>query len=441
MRMERIDTRVASGFRDFLPHEARARQAMMDRIVAVFERHGFSPVETPALERLEVLTGGDPAFAKQLYRARITDDDEPLGLRFDLTVPLARYVAAHASALSFPFCAYHIGNVWRGEHAQTGRYRQFVQCDADIIGHRSTLADAQVLMLVHDIFRILGLAEKTLLRVSNRAVLNGFAEFLGFDADRTGRMLRAVDRLGRQGWEAVAKELEASAGLDSQQIDAVQELLTLGADSPEALLDEAHRRLEFATQSHRGVDELRELVRHLDASGLPRDAWKLDLSIARGLGYYTGMVFETMLTGSEAYGSVCSGGRYDNLIGRFAPMELSGVGMSVGVDRLFAALDELGLVPPAGTAGVAVLDFEPTAREAVLDLTRQLRDAGITTTLYLGSEETLKGQLSWAVKTGFPKVVIMGAKEHERGIVQLKDTVNRTQEEVQVAALPGHLKH
>ena len=437
---DRIDSHAPSGFRDLLPRDAQVRQSVMDRIKAVFERFGFIPLDTPALEREEVLTGGDPAFAKQIYRARITEDDEPLALRFDLTVPLARFIAAHADKLTFPLARYHMGNVWRGEHAQAGRYRQFVQCDADIVGGRAPVADAQTLALAYAVFAELGLAQKVSMRISDRRILGSLAEFLEFDPKFTPVVLRAIDKMDKQGWDSVALELKNKCGLDTAQIDGIQELLDLKGDTPEALLDQAHLMLQHCPSAHAGVEALRSLITTLDALRVPRDAWSLDLSIARGLGYYTGMVFETTLTGLPQYGSVCSGGRYDDLVARFSPLKLSGVGMSLGLDRLLAALDELNVVfPSSGGPKLALLDFEPTARADVLGLAGTLREAGISTALYVGPEETLKGQLSWAVKMGFPYVAIMGASEKANGVVQLKEMVARTQEEVPFADLPKRL--
>lgn len=439
--MDRIDPRTPSGFRDSLPADAAMRQRMTNRIAAVFERFGFAPIDTPALERPEVLTGGDEGFSKNIYRARITDDDEPLALRFDLTVPLARFVAAHSQDLQFPFLRYHIGKVWRGEHAQAGRYREFVQCDVDIVGAKSILADAQIVAVMYAAFSELGLSDRVRIRISNRKVLNGLADFLQFDAERTPQVLRAIDKLDKQGWDAVAKELSDKIGLDAQQIDAIQEFLALKAETPEAILDQASALLKFGVQSEQGIGELRELIGHLDALRIPRSAWELDLAVARGLGYYTGTVFETTLLALPQYGSVCSGGRYDNLVSRFSPMELSGVGTSIGIDRLIAALDELGLLDrEVAPARVAVLDFEPTARAAVVGIAADLRASGISAALYLGHEETLKGQLTWAVKGGFPFVVIMGASECERGVVQLKDMAARTQTEVPVAELTERMR-
>jgi histidyl-tRNA synthetase len=439
-RVERIEPKTPSGFRDLLPADAAARQALMERIAAVFARYAYVPIDTPALERLEVLTGGDEGFSKQLYRARITEDDEPLGLRFDLTVPLARYVAAHADKLVFPFKRWHMGNVWRGEHAQAGRYRQFVQCDADIVGSAEIAADAEIIALVYAVFAELGLADKVSLRISDRRIMGGLPEFLGFPPERLPAVLRAVDKQDKQGWEAVAAELTDKCGLDAQQTDGIQELLALKMPDAAELLSAADEYLKFTPQSHTGIEALRQLTQHLDALEVPRTAWAVDLSIARGLGYYTGMVFETSLAGAPQYGSVCSGGRYDGLVERFSPLKLSGVGMSVGLDRLFSALGELGLASgTAPVASLAVLTFEPAAHEACLTLAARARAQGIATELYLGHEDTLKGQLAWAVKRGFPYVAIMGEREHARGVVQLKDMVKRTQEELSVGEVATKL--
>lgn len=438
--VDRIDPQTPSGFRDYLPEDARARKMMMDRIAAVFEQFGYAPIDTPAMERLEVLTGGDEGFSKQIYRARLTDEDAPLGLRFDLTVPLARFVAAHASDLRMPFKRFHIGNVWRGEHTQAGRFRQFVQCDADIIGADSGSADAETIALAYAVYDALGLGERISIRLSDRRVMQGLVDFLGFDAKRLPAVMRAIDKLDKQQWEPVAAEL-AALGLDTQQVDGIQELLALRDNDPLKFLDKADAYLKFTPVSHEGLEALRALVADIRALGVPDRAFAIDLSIARGLGYYTGMVFEVALSGMPQFGSVGSGGRYDNLVSRFSPLQLDGVGMSVGIDRLFAALDELGLVPKtAVTAKIALLDFEKSARPTVMALAAQLRRAGIATELYIGREETLKGQLAWAVKGGFPFVAIMGAKEKEAGVVQLKDMAARTQQEVPVASVAALLQ-
>ncbi|MBP6886051.1 MAG: histidine--tRNA ligase [Candidatus Pacebacteria bacterium] len=437
---DRINPQPASGFRDSLPGDTAMRQGMMDTIAAVFQRAGFAPIDTPALERPEVLTGGDESFTKNIYRARITDTDEPLALRFDLTVPLARYIAAHAEDLQFPFMRYHIGKVWRGEHAQAGRYREFVQCDADIVGSTSMIADAQIISMVYSVFSELGLASHVRIRISNRKILSGLAEFLEFDTTRTPDVLRIIDKLDKLPWEAIATELSDSIGLDARQIDAIQEFVQLQGATPEELLNNASALLKFGTLSEKGIGELRELIANLDALNVPRTAWYIDLSVARGLGYYTGTVFETTLTGMPQYGSVCSGGRYDDLVSRFSPLQLSGVGLSVGIDRLIAALDEMQLLKRSNApARVAVLNFDTASQTTVLGIVASLRTSGISTSLYLGHDESLKGQLAWAVKGEFPFVILVGTNEQARGVAQLKDMRARTQEDVLLADLSARL--
>lgn len=429
--MTKIDPQPASGFRDYLPQDTIARQAMFDTIRDTFETFGFGPIDTPSMERIDVLTGGDSEFSKQLYRARITEQDEPLGMRFDLTVPLARYIAAHADKIQFPLMRYHMGKVWRGEHTQAGRYREFVQCDADIVGSKGMLADAQIIAVAYATFRDLGLADGIRIRISNRKLLGGLADFLQFDPAKMPGVLRAIDKLDKNEWQAVAAELRDKVGLDDQQIDGIQEILDLKTEHPEELLDQVHTVMQFGEVSHPGIEELRELIAHLDALQVPRSAWQIDLSIARGLGYYTGTVFEITLANAPQYGSVCSGGRYDDLVARFAPMQLSGVGLSIGVDRLFAALDELGLIRQWPThTRLLLLNFDPACQSDVLALAARIRAEGINTQVYLGQEETLKAQLSWAVKSQIPYVGIMGKTEKEKGVVQLKDMAARTQTEV-----------
>jgi histidyl-tRNA synthetase len=437
--MERIEPRTPSGFRDYGPQEAQARARILDTIRDVFQQHGFAPLDTPAMEHLEVLTGGDANFSKQLYRATLTEGDQPLGMRFDLTVPMARYVAAHASELSFPFSRYQIGSVWRGEHAQAGRYREFTQCDADIVGSTGALADAQVIALAYRAFEALGLGQQILLRISDRMLLAGLAEYLDYNPALTVHVVRSIDKLEKQGWDVVAREL-AEHGLDAQQVDGIQELLMLEASSPEDRITQAAPLLAGATTSLAALDRLTQITAYLDALGIPRSAWTLDFSIARGLGYYTGMVFETTLTSLPQIGSIASGGRYDDLVSRFAPLELSGVGMSIGVDRLLAALQEIGnsqvTIPQCL---IALLNFDAACQLYVLDIAEQLRKANIPTALYAGTDSSLKSQLAWAIKRNATHAIIAGSTEMASGIVQIKNLISRDQTEVPVKELANYI--
>lgn len=437
---QRMDPQTASGFRDFLPSEAAARQWVSDSLASSFGRFGFMSIDTPSLERLEVLRDEDN-MDKQIYRARLSDDDEDMGLRFDLTIPLARFVAAHADKLPMPFRRYHIGKVWRGEHAQAGRYREFVQADADIVGAKDVAADAEIIAIMYEALTSVGATNITF-RIGHRKILNGLVQFADLKPAKTAGVLRAVDKLEKIGWESVSKELSEKDKLSDTAVDSIRAFLEATRGNTEDVLTNVRRLLEFAGPAHDGVDELERMIGYLDAMHVPRERWELDLSIARGLGYYTGPVFETRLNALPELGSICSGGRYDSLISRFAPMELSGTGASIGLDRLMVGLDKLDVIDrPHTGASVAVLNFYEPARSAVLNVVSRIRSADISALPYLGGEETLKGQLSWAVKNGIPFVVIIGQKELEQGVGQLKDLNARSQHEVSLNDIPSELKH
>lgn len=437
--MDRIDPQTASGFRDVLPADAAARQRMSESIATVCERFGFVPIDTPVLERLDVLLG-EGNMEKQIFRARLTEDDDDMGLRFDLTVPLARYVAAHADKLQMPFRRYHIGKTWRGEHAQAGRYREFVQADADIIGSKDVAADAEVIALMYEAFERLGAADVTF-RIGHRKILNGLVSFAGLGSEKTAPVLRSVDKLDKLGWEGVKKELSGKGRLSEQSVDSIRAFLEASRGPVDDVLVRIRKLLEFSADAHEGVDELERMIEYMDALHVPRERWEMDLSIARGLGYYTGPVFETRLNALPELGSVCSGGRYDSLVSRFAPMELSGTGGSIGLDRLFAGLDTLERIEREQTgASVAVLNFHEPATKAALNLVTTIRNDGIGAQVYLGSEDTLKGQLAWAVKSGISYVAIIGPAELDRGTCQLKDLQRRDQQEVAFADVSGVLK-
>lgn len=438
--MSTIDPSPASGFRDYLPDDAVTRLRFIEQLRASFARSGFAPIETPALERLPVLTGGDEQFAKQIYRARITDTDDPMGLRFDLTVPLARFVAAHANDLALPFRRYHIGPVWRGEHAQAGRYREFLQCDIDIIGTKSSSADADIIATLHGTLNDLGAGAHTF-HINNRKVLNGLAGFAQFDERNTPAVLRTIDKLDKIGWDGVRGDLVRECGLDEIQADTLKAFLDIREGANTDKLAAARELLKFSPQAVEGLDEIAAVLAHAEALGVPPEKLIVDFTIARGLGYYTGTVVETFLDQLPQIGSVASGGRYDDLVSRFAPFQVSAVGASIGFDRLYAALDELKLLQRSSSrARVAVLNFEPAATFACEQAVAGLRAQGVSAELYVGNEDTLKGQLSWAVKGQVPIVIIIGKDEVERGVAQVKDMAARSQEEIPLAELPGRVR-
>lgn len=421
--MKTIDPYLPSGFRDYLPEEATARTRMFDAIRSTFEAAGFLAIDTPRIEREAVLTGGDASFDKQIFKIAGHSESDPLALRFDLTVPLARFVALHRNDLSFPFKRYQIGMVWRAEHAQAGRYREFAQCDADIIGSKDIFADAEIIALAYHAFRALGVGDFKI-AVSNRKVLNGIAAFAGFSGDRLIEFFRKLDKSDSvEGKAAFSAFLKSELG-DEDQREFIQQFLKAGAGEAAEL---AAKVGVESDEFEEGMKELTELSSALQALGVSEGTWNIDFSIVRGLGYYTGMVFETFLAGKESFGSVCSGGRYDNLVSRFGGAEIAGVGMSIGIDRLFAAVLEEVSAAPSSRVIILPLDG-PKAYAA--ELTAGLRAAGMSADIYLGNEENLKGQLAYAVKNNFRVAIIAGPAEVDNKVVQVKDLDKRTQEEV-----------
>ncbi len=427
---KKVDPRLPSGFRDYLPEEMIVREQMLDTIRDVFKTFGFLPLETSIIEREEVLTGGDPDFKKQIFGVGIKGQKEKLALRFDLTVPLARVVATRRNELHQPFKRYEMGKTWRGERAQAGRFKEFLQCDADIVGSESAASDAEILALVYEVIHALEVP-RFLIHVNSRKILNGLSVFAGFPESKTHHVLRAIDKLDKQGWASVAKELEESEGgkLSKTAIKKIKEFLdSAKARAPLVAIKEL---LAGSPISREGVKEIELIGKHLEALGVPESAWVFDPSIARGLGYYTGMVFETILLAAPEFGSVCSGGRYDGLVSSFSSMSVPAVGMSVGLDRLFSALTKLKQVPSLGKrAETIVLNFDPQTEYECETLATELRRAGIATDFYYGGEKTLKGQLAYAAKANYHVVLILGSEERKKGLVQIKDMRRHSQENV-----------
>lgn len=436
-----IKPKLASGFRDYLPPDAAAREWMVETIKTVFKRFGFLPLETPGVEQEEILTGGDPNFKKQLFRLNLGGQDDKTALRFDLTVPLARVVAAYSNELPKPFKRYQVGNVWRGERAQAGRFREFTQFDADIVGASDVAADAEIISLMYETLTALGF-EKFLIRVNNRKVLNALREFADFPKEKTEKVLRIMDKLDKDGWEGVATELasDSGAGLKENSIKSIKKFLELKGKNKE-ILKKAVALFENSKAAEEGVTELEELAKNIEALGVPEKNWAIDFSVARGLGYYTGPVFEAILTDYPELGSIFAGGRYDDLVSRFGSADIPATGASVGVDRLFVALKKFNLFPDIKSpAQILVLNFDENSEEICEKLASELRRGGISTEIYLGQEKNLKGQLNYAVKQSYPVVLIIGEEERKRKIVQIKNMKERTQEAVPIKETLGYLK-
>ena len=409
-----ITPRTLKGFRDYLPETMLVRERLMETARRVFRSYGFSPIDTPALEYAEILTGkGGEESDKQLFRFQDSGDRD-VAMRFDLTVPLARFTAQHLAAVGTPFKRYHIAPVWRGENTQRGRYREFVQCDFDTIGTESNAADIETLLVIHDLLSALGF-ERFTIRVNNRLILNGMLSHLGL-SDQSVGVLRALDKLAKVGPEAVVAEMIERVGASDSQARQVLQLA-----SPQISLDELQQMLAGNETGELGIARLRELFACAQTAGIPAERVVLDVSIARGLDYYTGTIFETFLGDLPSIGSVCSGGRYDNLAGLFTRERLPGVGASLGLDRLLAAMEELKLLGTNATpAPVLITQFDSTRLGDYQRVARALRAAGINTEVFPDAKKLGK-QLQYADRKGFRLALIAGSDEFAKGTWQVKN--------------------
>jgi len=390
----------------------------METARRVYRSYGFNPIDTPALEHLDILTGkGSEETDKQMYRFE-DPGGRMVGMRFDLTIPLARFVAQHIQTLGTPFKRYQIATVWRGENPQAGRYREFMQCDFDTIGTTSPATDIETVLIINDLFVALGFEQFTI-RMNNRLILSGLLQKIGL-TEQTTRVLRALDKLPKIGPEAVAAELATAAGAVPAQSEAVLQLASLAGDNS-SILAQLEPLLAGNEMGEQGLAQLTDLQTALVAAGVPPDRLQLDVSIARGLDYYTGMVVETFLDELPEIGSVCSGGRYDNLAQLYTHQELPGVGASLGLDRLLAAMEELGrLEPVQTTADVFIPFFDAARRNDYLCLAAKLRAAGIATEFYPDPKKLGK-QLQYADRRGFGVALILGDSEFSAGACQVKN--------------------
>ncbi|HWL09608.1 MAG TPA: histidine--tRNA ligase [Planctomicrobium sp.] len=436
MSSELIKPQTLKGFRDYMPEAMLAREKLMETARRVYRSFGFAPIDTPALEYAEVLLGkGGDESDKQLFRF-IDQGDRDVAMRFDLTIPFARFAAANIGVLGTPFKRYHIGTVWRAEKPQKGRYREFMQCDFDTIGTESNASDIETLMVIHDLMEALGFSGFTI-RVNHRQMLNGLLEKLGLLEKSTG-VLRALDKLPKIGQAKVIEELTQQVGITESSAEQVLSFASLSG-SPTEILDQVEQLLEGNERGMEGVSRLRELFAVCKQSGISEQRLALDVSIARGLDYYTGTIYETFLTDLPGIGSVCSGGRYDNLAGIFTKEKLPGVGASLGLDRLLAAMEELGLVQNSGVSGqVMIAMFDESRLGDYMRLSRQLRRSGIATEVYPLARK-LQKQLQYANRKHFRVAVIAGSQEFERGVWTVKDLETGEQSEVADSDLPAFL--
>lgn len=423
-----VEPRVLKGFRDSLPQTAIPRQRMIRSLESVFSLFGFVPIDTPALEYTEILLGkGSDETDKQLYR--FTDNGgRDVALRFDLTVPLARFSAMHADELGVPFRRYHIAPVWRAEKPQRGRYREFIQCDFDIIGTESMIADAEIVATINACLRSINIDHKV--RINNRKILNGLLEIVG-GKERSTAVLRAIDKLEKLGRDTVDAELREQAGLDENQRDAVFTYLEFGRAqlSRIELLKELGNFLKESPLGLAGVKELSTTCNLTASYGLDETQVEIDLSIARGLDYYTGTVFETVLVALPEIGSICSGGRYDNLASLYTKRQLPGVGGSIGLDRILGGLEALSqLKPQLSTASAMVTALDESSLPRAIEILSSLRAADIAAEVYPGIT-SLKNQLKYASQKQIPVVIIIGERELQSASCAVKDMRTGEQKE------------
>ena len=430
-----IQPRTLKGFRDHLPAQALAREKILDIARRVYRSYGFAPIDTPALEYLEILTGkGSEETDKQLYR--FTDHGgREVGMRFDLTVPFARFCAQRSADLGTPFKGYHMATVWRGENTQRGRYREFMQCDFDTIGTTSPVADLEMVLVVHDLLAAIGL-ERFTVRVNDRRVLSGVLQQLGL-ADRATDVLRSLDKLGKASADAVAAEMQQH-GVEPQACQTLLGMAQLTGDV-ERVLAAIEPLVAGSPAGETGLAALRGLINGVRQAGVADGRVVIDPSIARGLDYYTGIVLESFLDELPGLGSICSGGRYDNLAGLYTKQQLPGVGASLGIDRLMAGLEELGRLDTVETpADVFLAYFDEKHLGDYLRVAAALRQAGIAVELF-PEPKKLGQQLKVAAKKGFPAALIIGSDEFAAGTAQLKQLATQQSTTIECGGNTGTL--
>ncbi len=414
--MEKIRPRTLSGFMELLPAPQVQLERMMQILRETYELYGFTPLDTPLLESSEILLAkGGGETEKQIYRFQKGESD--LALRFDLTVPLAKYVAMHAGELAFPFRRYQIGKVYRGERAQRGRFREFYQADIDIIGDGKLdiLNEAEIPSIIYTIFKRFGLS-RFVIRVNNRKLLNGFYALLGL-SDRAGDIMRTVDKLDKIGAEKV-KALLTEDGIE--KTDEILRFMQIKGTNAEVLAQLEQWKGQDETFDL-GLAELTAVAAHLASFGVPEENFAVDLTIARGLDYYTGTVYETTLLDYPEIGSVCSGGRYDNLAEYYTDRQLPGVGISIGLTRLFYVLGEQGLLNDKLLTAPADCMLIPMTEDlgAAVKLATHLRTRGVRTQIY-SEQRKFKAKIQYADKIGIPYVIFLGDDEIAQGVCAVK---------------------
>ena len=437
MSDKKIQPRIMPGFMELLPPDQILFNKMKDTIKDVYESFGFLPLDTPVLELSDVLlakAGGETE--KQIYR--FTKGDTDMAMRFDLTVPLARYVAQHAGELTFPFKRYQISKVYRGERPQKGRFREFYQCDIDIIGNDELplIHDAEIPAVIYSIFKKLDFGKFTI-RINNRKVLNGFFGSLGLDGS-IADILRTIDKIDKIGAQKVLAEL-SDLGIDSAKGEKILSFITASGSADEKIAYLKSLGIENEIFAE-GVDELEKVRGYMRMFGIEDDYFTIDLTIARGLDYYTGTVYETVLDEYRNLGSVCSGGRYDNLTGYYTKQKMPGIGISIGLTRLFSQLRSAEIIKPESSSVVKAL-IAPMGVDMKfpLEIADKLRNAGISTEVYY-QDKAFKHKMKYANKAGIPYVAIIGEDELKNGEVTVKNMLTGEQQTVKAEEIISVIK-
>jgi len=423
--MEKIQPRTLPGFMELLPNEQIVFNDIKEKIQKSYERFGFLPLDTPIIEDAEVLlakAGGETE--KQIYRFNKGEND--LALRFDLTVPLAKYVSEYYGELSFPFKRYQIGKVYRGEKAQAGRYREFYQCDVDIIGdgELSIIHDAEIPSIIYTTFKELGF-EKFTIHINNRKILNGIFDEIG-STDKSTDILRIIDKIEKIGAEKVEEEL-TELGIAKKEIETIMNFIKISGTNTEKI--ETLKQLGIKSEIfNTGLNELEQVIKLIKVCGVPEKNVQIDLTIARGLDYYTGTVYETFLDDYKKLGSVCSGGRYENLAEYYTDKKLPGVGISIGLTRFFYQARKEGLIKSEKTSISKILVLPMTDNlEKCMEIATKLREAKINTEIYL-EDKKIKSKFKYADKLNIPFTVVIGDDEIEKNKVTLKNMTTGEQE-------------
>ena len=442
--MNYIKPSIPKGTRDFLPEEMYRRQYVIDTIKSIFETFGYEPLETPSIEKLEVLSGkygeeGEQLIFKILkrgteiekggsasreYTIRHLNELVDFALRFDLTVPLSRVVAMYHQELTLPFKRYQIQPVWRGDRPQRGRYREFYQCDADIVGSESMIADAENITLIHDILSALGF-DKFKIRINNRKILTGIVEYSGVDTRKGTDICVAIDKLDKIGLDGVKDELR-KRDIPESAIQKILPVLEIKGTT-ETMLGDISAILNSSEAGVKGINEISEIFRYLFDFGIDFNRLTIDFYLARGLSYYTGPIYESIIEESNI-GSLTGGGRYDELIGLFLGQAIPATGTTLGIERIIDVMTELDMLPDVKTGTtVLVTIFDDTLKSESLRTARELRKAGINAEVFL-NVTALKKQFMYANKKKIPYVIVIGPEESQRGLVALKNMISGDQE-------------